>query len=96
MEKRPSTLNDHYLTASRLKILAALKSQRGPQPITFEDPAMYRTHMSHIKSHVAALGGPTFKEEELLALLAPPDEYEAELDLMSRASAYWKVATKVS
>lgn len=98
LERRPYTLNNHYLDSNRAKRLAALKDYRrahlGTGLQVGTPNSMRPTQVATVLSKLAAIGLPGVSEADL-AKLNPTDEFETELDLMAQTSAYWKVAYKV-
>lgn len=111
MERRPYTLNTHYLDSNRSKHLAALKQNRTqsqtqgrkqlvPPSSTIVvaapmTPEQLKDRADQVCALLASMGQTGITPDDL-AKLAPVDEYEREMDPMAQTSAYWKVAYKVS
>lgn len=95
MDGRPQTSNTRYLSSNQTKSLALHKSVRGPSVACPEDKlAEQASHIRDALASLVAVGHQGVTEGDL-AKLAPVDEYETEMGLMSQTTAYWTVAYKV-
>lgn len=93
LDDRPFTMNDHYLTDVRVKLLAHLKEKRFPKGLVL-DQAGHDDTVRTVLSGLNKIGIAGLKEDDL-AKLRSTDEYEIELEVMAEIRAYWQVAYKV-